>query len=237
MSRTFQTIEGTAGIRDTDVAHLILPGRGRGLDGMSITSIGEQRVATAAEFYIGHMLLDQGGVVVCSGYKTPSDNLGEPWRDQNGIEYMGIPESYSMKSSLIENHQIPEASIRTEAQSIDTVTNFTNSQSLFPDDRPIGIVSQEQHLERIMKVIAPRTIRQDYIGIVVPELPGEVDIDSLPAKVASLYIAWGLKPYNKNSSEIAEKRAIQIWRTVLAIKSLSKSLTGNHKSTVPYNTN
>src|SRR5665213_1717336 len=100
MPRTFDTIEGTAGIRDTDVAHLMLPGRGRSLDGTGISPASEQRVSVAAEFYIGHMLLEQSGVIVCSGYKTPGDNLGGQWLDDNDILYSGIPESYSMKNNL-----------------------------------------------------------------------------------------------------------------------------------------
>jgi len=142
-----------------------------------------------------------------------------------------------MKNNLFKKHQIPEASILTEAQSIDTVTNFTNSQNLFPDNRPVGIFAQEQHLERIIKIIAPRTMQQDYVGIVVPELPGKVDVDSLSAKLVSLCIARGLTPHNRNSSEIAKKRAMRIWNTVLAIKSISRLLPGNHEPDVPYNTN
>ncbi|MDB5164848.1 MAG: hypothetical protein JWL89_474 [Candidatus Saccharibacteria bacterium] len=213
-----ELMEGSPGIRVDELAHLLIPGRYRSEDGMGLHPISEQRVVTAADFYVDQYLGASSGIIVCSGYKNPGDNRAAmSWRDEEGNEYDGVPESYGMRASLLEK-DIPAKNIRAEAKSVDTVTNFTNSQVFFPDARPVGIVAQEQHLERIMKVIAPRTMRRDYVGIVVPEVPGMPDTDAKIAELISRYVVHGLTPETQNSSEIAERRVMGVWAVVNTLK-------------------
>ncbi|HUD10630.1 MAG TPA: ElyC/SanA/YdcF family protein [Candidatus Saccharimonadales bacterium] len=214
--QSFSTIEGPSGVGVDDVAHLIIPGLYRSSDGTGLHEFSEQRVVTASEFYKGQVLVEKSGLIICSGYKNPADQYGEPWWDEDGKEYQGVPEAVGMRHSLIDNHGIPASAIRTEVESIDTVTNFTNSQELLPDDRPVGIVAQEQHLDRIMKIIAPKTMRNDYLGIVVPELSDMVADESALKntliRLASHYIVRGLTPNTPHSSEIAATRAMLAWK-------------------------
>jgi hypothetical protein len=226
----YQFTEGSPGATFGDVSHLIIPGRYRSPDGMGLSDLTEQRVDTAADFYKDKDLMSYGGIVVASGYKNPGDHVGEPWRDENGIEYEGIPEAFSMRTRFLGYRGLEGVDVRVEARSVDTVTNFTNSQELFPDERPVGIVAQEAHLERILDIVAPKTMRREYVGIVVPELEGHYDKDGLPARLVSRWVARGLTPETANASTIAEARVQNIWRginSVKAVTSLHKQLTHN----------
>jgi len=213
MPRGFELLEGTPGIGEDQVTHLMIPGRFRSEDGMGLSEFTTQRVVTAAAFYTAR-LLDLEGVIVCSGYKSPREETGEPWRDEHGREYQGVPEAHSMKAQLVNDHGIAPAAIQVERESVDTVTNFTYSQRFFPEG-PVGIVAQEQHLERILKYVAPRTMRREYVGIIVPELPDKVDVDSPIGTFVSRYVARGLTPDNPHNAELAAARINRVWSILL----------------------
>jgi hypothetical protein len=75
---SYSIMEGSPGVRPGDVAHILIPGRGRDATGRGLTSDGEERVDAAAAFLRTMTVLD--GVVVCSGYKSPADHAGERWK-------------------------------------------------------------------------------------------------------------------------------------------------------------
>lgn len=231
-SQSYKFAEGSPGVTIYDVSHLMVPGRYRSPDGMGLSDLTAQRVDAAADFYRDKALASHGGVVVASGYKSPNDHVGEPWRDEYGVEYEGIPEAFSIRARFLGRKGCEGADVRVEAKSVDTVTNFTESQRFFPDERPVGIVAQEAHLERILDIIAPRTMKRPYVGIVVPEITGHYDKDGLPARLVSRWVARGLTPETENASAIAEARVQNIWRNINTAKSI-KSLPGQlaHRKT------
>src|SRR5882757_10519713 len=148
-----QTIEGSPGLQLTEVGHLMVPGGGRNNDGMGLSEVSAARTEYAATIDDALRLAEgenqDMSVVVCSGYKTPGDTNGKAWTPSSPGEpvqkvwYQGIPEAYSMRRLLIGRGIAPER-IRPEAGSIDTTTNFLHSQAEFPDDRPVGIVTDRQ---------------------------------------------------------------------------------------------
>jgi len=191
-----EVLPGTAELRD--VAHILVPGRGRDATGFGLP---EQALARLT---VAHQLFDEvagpaGGRVVCSGYKTPVDH-----RD-------GLPEAEMMKAELV-RQGVPGESIVAESRSIDTVTNFlrTEIEGFFGDDRPVAIVAQQHHLDRMMTVIAPRTLRRGYVGVVVPEQrPGR---EGPLVTLVSRIILTGLPDDPEPRIETAERRARHIWR-------------------------
>ena len=123
--------EGTPGVRHEDVAHLLVPGRERSPDGMDLSEHSIGRVDTAGAFYYDHMESEEG-LIVCSGYKTPSDHNGRTWMSPRGVHYQGRPEGYSMRVRLIGRHGIPSSRIRVEPDSIDTVRTLYAVRRIFP---------------------------------------------------------------------------------------------------------
>jgi hypothetical protein len=215
----YQMMEGTPGIGENDIAHLIVPGRYRTPDGMGAHPFTEQRALMAANFYVAHALDLQEGIIVPSGYKNPGDKSGEPWEDEDGTVFSGIPEAYSM-GAIMEANGVQRGYIRPEVKSVDSVTNLLNSQEKLPDDRPVAIVAQEEHLDRFLKRIAPRTMRRDYVGILVPELPSNPDHDNMLSNLVTRIIIRGVDIDNPNSQELAAAHAEQAWKIVLGIKSV-----------------
>jgi hypothetical protein len=185
---TYEVLEGTPGLSINDVAHVMLPGRGRDSTGHELSQKSFDRVVVGAEFFFDHSLEQNDGVIVCSGYKTPLDRNGERgWHPEDSNEkFIGVPEADSMRRVLRERW-IPDSAIRVERHSIDTVTNFTYTEAgdYFGegDKRPVAIVAQEQHLDRMINTIAPRTLRRDFMGIIVPEI-GDIDKDGRGALLA-----------------------------------------------------
>ena len=76
-----EVIEGTKDLLLDDVAHLMVPGRGRDSSGFSLNSDGVNRVATARELYQS-IVAPKHGRIVCSGYKSPVDSMGLVWSRQ-----------------------------------------------------------------------------------------------------------------------------------------------------------
>jgi hypothetical protein len=176
-----------------------------------------------AKFYEHQRLEHQKGVIVCSGYKTPGDINGDPWSPPGSIEqYAGVPEADSMRNLLL-TCGIPDKSIRVERNSIDTVTNFLRVEEgdYFGDDRPVAIIAQRAHLLRIMEVVAEKTLRRDFIGVVVPE-EGQADTDGFLPRAVSKAVLLGIMPKKPGAAQRAHHRAAAIWRIVNVLARLAR---------------
>jgi len=223
-----QIIEGTPGLKLEEAVHIMLPGRGRSADGESISSQTMDRVAYGARLYHSGGFAEKSGVVVCSGYKTPAETLGMNHliEDDQGESFwfVGVPEAHSARDLLI-RLAVPEDVVRREMKSIDTVTNFTRTEyeDHFgeDDDRPVAIVAQESHLERMISEIAPRTLRRDYLGVVVPET-GEKNVDGRAALLVSKLILAGIQRDTPDIIEVTDRRARRVWAGVNLVTKLRK---------------
>lgn len=160
-------LRGTAGLTLGDVAHVLIPGHGRDQDCTGLNPAGVDRCRTAMELHRSGL----PGVIVCAGYKSPIDCKGVAWTadDLPSETFQGTPEADLMRSWLLAAG-VPAAAVRVERRSVDTVTNLLRAEheGHFGDDRPVAIVAQRGHLHRILTVVAPRTLRRPYLGVVVP---------------------------------------------------------------------
>ncbi|GAA4599504.1 hypothetical protein BJY16_003100 [Actinoplanes octamycinicus] len=177
----FEILPGTPGLTLAEVAHVLVPGRGRTATGDGLTPEGAARVAVAADLFRS---LPVAGRIVCAGYKSPLDSKGRPWTtpEAPGEVFQGVPEADLMREVLLASGLDP-FSVRPERHSIDTVANLLRSESEghFGDPRPVAIVSQRSHLRRILSVIAPYTLRRPYLGVVVPSpFPAPLPPSSVP---------------------------------------------------------
>jgi uncharacterized SAM-binding protein YcdF (DUF218 family) len=208
---TVETIQGRETLSLHELAHVLVPGRGRDSSGTGLTSDARDRVATAQVLY-DLVVRPNEGRIICSGYKSPADTKGESWSPADAREdvFRGIPEAEIMRTELI-NLGIPESDVYAERRSIDTVTNFLRSEreGWFADARPVAIVAQRSHLQRMLRVIAPRTLRRPYLGIVVPEL--EEAVESPLASIVSACILTGLPAEDQRAIRVAERRAERFW--------------------------
>ncbi|WP_433301577.1 YdcF family protein [Actinoplanes sp. CA-030573] len=209
---SFQIVAGTEGLGLDAVAHVLVPGRGRDESGFGLTPEAIDRVTVAAELY-REIAGPKGGRVVCSGYKSPIDRKGAPWSSDAapGVVFSGMPEAELMRRELIEKG-VPAEAIRAERRSIDTVTNFLRSEleGHFGDDRPVAIVAQYDHLCRMITVIAPRTLRRQYLGVVAPSRSPD-DEGWLPTLVSRV-VAARLPDDSQAAIDVATARAARIWR-------------------------
>ena len=216
---SFEVIDGSAGLTLDEVAHIMVPGRGRDATGVGISWKSAERTDYAATLYVAEAFEDREGLMVLSGNKTPGDKRP------------GIPEAEGMNNRLdqiapellaLYGRTVPVANRRLEARSIDTVTNFTQTEAhlLFGDDRPVAIVSHAQHLERILRYVAPKTLRRDYIGVVVPEASDQVDVDTKAAEIVSKTVLFGVRKSldRERMLRITDRRARAIWKVVDSIK-------------------
>jgi hypothetical protein len=99
----FELLPGTPGLELPDVAHVMIPGRGRKATGEHLARASYNRVDHAAALYVEQNLAERGGRIVCSGYKTPGDMHGELWSPQDTPTetFVGIPESDLMRRELV----------------------------------------------------------------------------------------------------------------------------------------
>lgn len=201
--------ENTAALKD--VVHLLVLGRGRAGFGDKLTKVALERAKFAAKLYRELHLESRGGYIITSGYKSPADDLGVADVFQKG--YDGVPEAELLKRQLVKEG-VPADRIRAENDSIDTVTNLTyvEYRGYFSDNRPVGVVAQRAHLKRIMYQIAPRILRRQCVGIVVPELQDYEDRDRLLAPCATGLIVFGIKPDSVDIETIVRKRADLVWK-------------------------
>ena len=213
---SFEVLDGSPGLTLAEVRHVIVPGRGRNETGDGLSQHSLERADYAATFFIDQQLEDSNGVIVPTGYKTPADKTGEPWTPlgQTLETYIGIPEAESMRLVLL-RRGIGKAAISVERDSFDTVTNFVYAENRghFPDDQPVAIVAHEKHLERMIKIIAPKTLRRDYLGIIVPDVEPR-DNDNIFAKVESSLVLVGIRPDSRRIIEKTTSRANKIWSIV-----------------------
>jgi hypothetical protein len=208
---TLETIEGRGNVSFPELAHVLVPGRGRDDAGTGLTPLVHAQVATARMLYdlaVG----PNNGRIICSGYKSPADTKGENWSpaDAPGEIFRGMPEADIMRTELI-RLGVPETHVYAERHSIDTTTNFLRSEreGWFGDARPVAIVAQRSHLNRMLRVIAPRTLRRLYVGVVVPE--ADERAESPLASFVSVCILTCL-PDGQRGIDIAERRAERFWR-------------------------
>lgn len=208
----FEVRSGTDGLALCDIKHVLVPGRGRDESGFGLNPAAVDRVVVAQRLfdYVGR---PAGGRIVCSGYKSPVDRRGALWRpdDMSGDTFCGMPEAELMRRELV-RLGVPAESISVERRSIDTVTNFLRAEheGHFSDDRPVAIVAQADHLDRMIRVVAPRTLRRAYLGVVVP--PYHLHTENPIVTLVSRAILSNL-PNNPDAAiEKATARAERIWR-------------------------
>jgi uncharacterized SAM-binding protein YcdF (DUF218 family) len=209
---TIETIAGPGGARLHDLAHVLVPGRGRDDLGTGLTSDARGRVTTARMLYDLAVRPNEGRII-CSGYKSPIDAKGENWSptDTPDEVFRGIPEADIMRTELV-RLGVREGDVCAERHSIDTVTNFLRSEreGWFGDARPVAIVAQRSHLHRMLRFIAPRSLRRPYLGVVVPEVDERTE--SPLASLVSACILTGLPVPDQRAIEVAERRAKWFWR-------------------------
>lgn len=210
-------MQGTKGLRPKSNQHILIPGRGRANNGTELSSAGLARVRYAAKLYYLYGLDKKGGVIVVCGYKSPGDNLGVP--DIFAKGYVGVPEADLMKQQLL-LEGISENVIRVERDSIDTAMNLAEAEGkgLFPGADAVMIVAQREHLQRIIRLIAPRILQREYVGVAVPEQKGARDRDGILPRVATRIIMAGLSPTTKNARDTIRRRAEFLWRVAQFLK-------------------
>jgi hypothetical protein len=233
------TVEGTPDIELEDVTHLFVPGRGRGEDGAALNECSEAGAAYAATLYEQLGLEAVGGMVICSGYKTPSDENGDLWQPpqdpeklwtprqgQNRAEYQGIPEAWLLRKQLVERG-VGSCAVRAELNSTDTVSNFTYSEAgeFFSDRRPVGLVAGAAHLQRMMDIIAPRTLDRPYIGLPLPDASRGNSRDGRVHRLSSRYVTYGMHPGDPENAAKGDHRSAQVWHTVLNLQHAKQMLT------------
>jgi hypothetical protein len=84
----------------------------------------------------------------------------------------------------------------------------------FPDDRPVAIVAQKEHLARMIHEIAPRTLQRRYIGVVAPEAERSVDHDTVYARTFSRAALVGITPDTPRAAQKASWRVENMWNVV-----------------------
>jgi uncharacterized SAM-binding protein YcdF (DUF218 family) len=207
-----EIIKGTSNLRLKDVAHVLVPGRGRDASGFGLNPDGSDRIVAAQHVY-ELIAKPNEGRIVCSGYKSPADLKGIKWSPEESPDevFLGMPEADIMRDKLV-SLGVSRDDIRVERHSIDTVSNFLRSEleGYFGDHRPVAIVAQRSHLQRMLSVIAPRTLSRPYLGIVVRE--ANETKESPLACLVSACILLRLPGATERSIAVAETRVRRTWR-------------------------
>jgi uncharacterized SAM-binding protein YcdF (DUF218 family) len=222
----FEVREGTPGLTLEDIAHVVIPGGGRDVSGEDLGTRSYARVLQAADLYTHHDLAERGGRIVCSGYKSPADTKGAVWSPGDSPDeiFTGVPEADAMRRKLI-SLGIASAVIHVERHSIDTTTNLAHSEAggYFGDDRPVAIVSHEAHLRRILEVVAPKTLKREFLGVVVPQ-SGAKDTEGWLPRLASRAILRGITPDTPQIVELTSLRAARVWNLAARMQRLLPQL-------------
>jgi uncharacterized SAM-binding protein YcdF (DUF218 family) len=221
----FKVIPGSRGITLDDVAHIMIPGRGRDEQGAGLSTDSRARVSCAVSLYTLLGLADRNGRLICSGYKSPADTRGARWSPPGTpAVYHGVPEADAMRDLLVQAG-IPRSAIGVERNSIDTVTNFARSEAEghFGDGRPTAVVAQEAHLHRILTTVAPRTLRRGFIGVVAPA-PDQPDVEGRLVRLTSRLILLGITPTTSHIVETVDARARRAWKTAAHLHGLVTEL-------------
>ncbi len=242
----FEMMEGSPGINLTDAIDIMVPGRGRSPDGMGLSPYSATRVVHAAKFYVHYGLAARSGLFAMSGNKTPGDTTIRQWSSEaidETPQYFetGKPEAYAMYElldtdpELLRIGTVPPENRRIEARSIDTVTNFTELVALqqvgFDKKRPLAIAGHEQHLERALRV-ARRTLHSDYVGLVVPELPDDIDVDTWLASIATKFTLATTTTHRspERALRTTTRNAKFVWGVYRAISRLRSSTKPTYKT-------
>ena len=109
---------------------------------------------------------------------------------------------------------IPAERIHPERHSIDSATNLANveAEGLLPADDPVAIVAHRRHLDRILTLIASKTLRRDYLGVVVPRPDSwPEEPESFAARVATRAILFGVSKNTPDAATKITKRAQRAW--------------------------
>ena len=226
----FEVVFGTDGLTTDDVAHVLVPGRGRNGSGFGLSDEGMDRVIVAHLFYESIARSRRGGIV-CSGYKSPVDLNGTKWSpsDSPAEVFCGMPEADLMKATLV-NLGVDEEDVKVERHSIDTATNFLRSEleGHFGDNKPVAVIAQAAHLRRMLSVIAPRTLRRPYLGVVV----GEADVtdESVFANLVSRAVLAALPSDPQRAISVAERRVRYMWGAARALGVRQYHETGTYRS-------
>lgn len=227
--KNIQTMEGSAGLRLSEVSHVLVPGRGR-VGGNGLSHLSMARVETAVGLYEQRQY---DGTMVFCGYKTPVDSEGEPYVPEEGQrEYQGVPEADSMYAYAKALGSTARCSV--ERDSIDTVTNlvYAEQRGHFGNNQdPVAIVAQEGHLNRIIHDIAPKVLRRDFIGVVVEELADYPDSDRLRSRVFGRAVLLGMHPDHPQIERVVPRRVEQGWAAMIRVQNATsavKNLLGAH---------
>lgn len=207
-------VEGKRAVSIAEVEHILVPGRGRSLDGAALSSKGLERAVYAARVWKELALTAKDGVAVACGYKSPGDFGGIDFvMPGDPMVYQGIPEA-DLLARAMQSRGVPAERLRIERHSIDTATNLVNAESggYFPDNKPVAIISQEEHLDRIINRVAPKVLRREFVGIVVPEAANDRDHDGVFAGLATRAILLGITPETEGIAGIVYSRAETLWR-------------------------
>lgn len=212
----FEVVPGSPGLTLHDVAHIVVPGAGRRANGNELSPASLDRVRQAAALYREQRFDLRAGRIVCSGYKSPGDTRGAPWSpaESPAESFLGMPEADLMRQALV-SWGVDPTVVRVERHSVDTVTNFARAEGEghFGDDRPVAIVSQRPHLERIIDIVAPRTLARDYLGVVARG-PADPVPDGAVPRLVSRAILRGIRPDSTDIVAATHQRAIRFWAVV-----------------------
>jgi hypothetical protein len=227
-----ELVPGRQNIALDEVAHVMVPGRNRENAGYALSVEGLARPAEVFQAYPN--LADGDGNVVCSGYKSPRDRESRLWypgQDEytvNATEadtvepvYFGIPEAVMGRHVLL-NSGLPADRVKTELNSTTTPANFARAERLgyfssnpagSTDERPVLIIAQAAHLERILDKVAPKTLKREYLGLVVPEID-HTDPDSRLHRLSSWFTLAGISPDTRNIVRAVDRRSRIVWSVV-----------------------
>ena len=207
----FEVVRGNVDIGLSEVAHILVPGRGRNSDGSDVSTTSRHILDVVVRVW--PQVRHNNGLVVCSGYKTPYDLNGRLWEadGDSGLIYTGTPEAVSM-ARILQSRGIPKERIRVEHNSIDTVTNFVRSETegYFGDSRPVAIVAESSHLDRMLKLIAPKVLDRDFIGVAVRQ--ANTAPEGRAVRAATRLILLRINPRTANAIPITTRRASRLWR-------------------------
>ena len=190
MAQQFELIPGPTDVDLSQVGHVIIPGRGRSDDGEALSVHSEQRVRVAAQLAAA---LDLHGVIVCAGDRTPSSTSG------------GRAEAVLMQQRLAElgySGQVAvEDNSRTTLEALVNIELGTGAASgkYLPDQQPVAIVAQREHLVSTMR-LAAHVLGRPLIGIVVPD-EDYPDHYSFVATTMNDIAVLGLRPASSEANK------------------------------------
>lgn len=199
-----------------EIRYILVPGRGRGSDGASLTIAAKIRALEAVHVFNKLNLEQKGGIIITCGYKSPADRAGK--NDEFLQGYIGVPEADLLRDVIVAKG-IPSDCVRVERDSIDTVTNlaFVERSGFFHNEGTVAIIAQRAHLQRIIQCVAPRILKRPFVGIIAGEATIK-DTDSFWAVAFSKLALVGINQDTMSSADKLYKRVNWLWRIVNIIR-------------------